>query len=151
MWRFWYIRGYHSEGRAQLVAALAGGPGREDLRAIRAKVLNGAGNMAWQQGDYAAARTLHEESLAIRRELGDQRSIAASLGNLGNVAHVLGDYAAARTLHEESLAIRRELGRSYDGLSVEHSTDPNGVSMFRLAERRLGWVLSVLRGPGVPA
>jgi predicted ATPase/transcriptional regulator with XRE-family HTH domain/Tfp pilus assembly protein PilF len=110
LWRFWYIRGYHSEGRTQLAAALAGGPGRAEMRTIRAKVLNGAGNMAWQQGDYAAARTLHEESLAIRREVGDPRSIAASLANLGNVAHVLGDYAAARTLHEESLAIRRKWG-----------------------------------------
>jgi hypothetical protein len=43
---------------------------------------------------------LHEESLEIRRELGDRPGIAASLGNLGNVAHNQGDRPAARALFE---------------------------------------------------
>ncbi len=66
--------------------------------------------MANYQGDHATARSRYEESLAIFRELGDQRSIAVGLNNLGLVLHDQGDYAAACALHEESLAIRRELG-----------------------------------------
>lgn len=61
-------------------------------------------------GEYEAARSLQEESLAIRRELADRSGIAASLSSLGLVAYAQGQYGAARSLHQESLAIRRELG-----------------------------------------
>ncbi len=119
--RFWYVRGYFSEGREQFERALSsrGTSGAEGAisqvdvgvgGAARAKALNGAGVLACAQGDYAAARSLYEESLAIRRELEDKRGIAYSLNNLGIVALEQGDYAAARSLQEESLAIRRELG-----------------------------------------
>jgi hypothetical protein len=42
--------------------------------------------LAYQQGDYAAARALDEESLAIQRQSGDRKGIAASLNNPGLVA-----------------------------------------------------------------
>src|SRR5438105_4121141 len=58
----------------------------------------------------AYGRAVYQDSLAIRRELGDRPGIAASLNNLGLVAFEQGDYPAARALYEESLAIRRELG-----------------------------------------
>ena len=117
--RFWYVRGYQSEGREQLAAALsgvhdrgqAGEPGRDKAaRAARALALNGAGMLAWAQGDYTGAQSSYEESLAIRRELGDRLAVSGSLNNLGILAEDQGDYARARTLYEESLAIRRELG-----------------------------------------
>ncbi len=57
----------------------------------------------------AAVWGLREESLAIRRELGDKKGIAKSLNNLGNVAKNQGDYATVRALLAESLAICREL------------------------------------------
>jgi len=62
------------------------------------------------QGDFAASKALYEESLAIKRELGDRRGIANALNNLGMVAVEQGNYAAGRSLYEESLAIKRELG-----------------------------------------
>jgi tetratricopeptide (TPR) repeat protein len=62
------------------------------------------------QGDYAQAHSLIEESLAIMRELGEKMGIAVSLGNLGHVAGNQGDYAQARSLIEESLGIFRDLG-----------------------------------------
>ena len=66
--------------------------------------------MACNQGDYTAARVMHEESLAIKRELGNKFGIATSLSNLGSVAADQGDYGGARVLYEESLTIVRELG-----------------------------------------
>jgi tetratricopeptide (TPR) repeat protein len=66
--------------------------------------------VALNQGDYPAARALYEESLAIRRELGDRFGIAGSLNDLGDVVCKQGDYPAAGALYEESLAINRELG-----------------------------------------
>jgi tetratricopeptide (TPR) repeat protein len=111
LYRFWYIRGHISEGREHLGRALKQ-TAAEARTLERAKALNGAGALAYNQADYAAARALNEESLGIRRELGDRGGIASVLNSLGNVAYDQGDYAAACALHEESLAIRRELGDS---------------------------------------
>ena len=107
--RFWMVRGHLSEGRERLRAALEHSGGQEPTKS-RAAALNGAGTLAWMQGDYASARVLYEESLTIARELEDKKGIALSLGNLGIVAKEQGDYALARSLYEESLALRRELG-----------------------------------------
>jgi predicted ATPase/DNA-binding XRE family transcriptional regulator len=113
LWRFWHIRGHLTEGREHLAAVLAlarpGMPAGSRTAAL-AGALNGAGVLALRQGDYAAARSLLEESLAIRRGLGDRREIANSLGNLGLVAKAQGDHVLSRSLHEESLAMRRALG-----------------------------------------
>src|SRR5262249_7586492 len=79
-------------------------------RWVIAASLNDLGSVANLQEDYTTARSLYEESLAIRRALGDRLGVADSLRNLGSVASDQGDYAAARSLYEESLAIRRELG-----------------------------------------
>ena len=68
------------------------------------------GEVACAQGDYPCAQALHEESLAIERELGDRLGIAYSLNDLGVVATEQGHYAAAWALNDESLAISRELG-----------------------------------------
>ena len=117
--RFWNVHDHFTEGRRWLGRALArttpevvgldGATGREPS-AARAEALNGAGVLAQMQGDYAEARALYEESLTIRRQLGNQRGIAATLNNLGNVARDQGDYAGARALYEESLTIYQQLG-----------------------------------------
>jgi predicted ATPase/class 3 adenylate cyclase/tetratricopeptide (TPR) repeat protein len=106
---FWRTRGHVSEGRERLRAVLSHAGGQEPARA-RAEALSGAGGLAEMQGDYASARSLHQESLGIARELEDKSGIANSLSNLGNAAFYQGDYASARSLYEESLGIRRELG-----------------------------------------
>jgi predicted ATPase/DNA-binding winged helix-turn-helix (wHTH) protein len=108
LWRFWLVRGYLFEGRRSLVEQLAL-PADPSAWQARARALHGAGVLARNQGDYAAAGMLHEESLAIRRQHGDRPGIAASLNSLGNVASERGDHAAARSLHEESLATYRAL------------------------------------------
>jgi predicted ATPase/DNA-binding SARP family transcriptional activator len=109
LWQFWMVHGHLSEGRAYLMDAL-GHVGTAKQTQVRATALNGAGVLAYHQGDYDTARSFHEQSLAIWRELGDKQGIAASLRNLGNISTFQRDYEAARALYEESLAIRRELG-----------------------------------------
>jgi predicted ATPase/DNA-binding winged helix-turn-helix (wHTH) protein len=115
--RFWWTHGHLTEGRRWCTRVL-GKPGAEKRTRERAYVLNGAGILSFRQGDYPAARALHEESLAIRRELGDRPGIAAALGNLGNVALIQADYPPAKALHEESLAIRRELGDRFGSAAL---------------------------------
>ena len=107
--RFWSTRGHLTEGREWCARILA--KERAADRTLEcAKALHAAGNLAWNQTDYRAARALLEQSLAISRELGAHGDIARALNSLGNVAIEQGDYPAARALYEESLAIRRELG-----------------------------------------
>lgn len=109
LYQYWYVRGYWSEGRERLSLAL-GREAAQTRTAERAKSLDGAGVLAYSQGDYASARSLHEESLSIRRELGNREGIASSLNSLGKVSYDQGDFASARALHEESLSLWRELG-----------------------------------------
>jgi tetratricopeptide (TPR) repeat protein len=86
--------------------------------------LNNLGNVAHDQGDLACARALHEESLAIGRELGDRDAIATNLHSLGAVAYLQGNFASARALYQESLENRSELGdrlgmaRALEGLAA---------------------------------
>jgi predicted ATPase/DNA-binding SARP family transcriptional activator len=128
LWRFWEVRSHFAEGRTWLAQTLKKGSGfrvqgsgdqipepqtqnlKPSLLAARAKALNGAGILAWNQSDYAAARALLEESLAIHRALGNQQGVTVALNGLGDVALDQGDYAAARSLYEESLSISRALG-----------------------------------------
>jgi predicted ATPase/transcriptional regulator with XRE-family HTH domain/Tfp pilus assembly protein PilF len=111
LWRFWDMRGYFSEGRGRLEEFLAKSAAPKALpTALRARALDGAGVLAWSQGDYGAARTHHAAALAVEQALGNKQGIARSLNNLGRVAWNQGDYTAARALYEESLALRREVG-----------------------------------------
>lgn len=111
--RFWGTRGHLAEG-GEWCAQFLRKPGGEERRRERAKVINAAGIFAILQADYSTARSLLEESVAIARELGDQRHIARSLINLGTLAREQADYLAARSLFEESLMIARDLRDTRD-------------------------------------
>ena len=75
-----------------------------------AVALNNLGLVAQYQGDYTRAVALHQDCLALRREMQDTVGIALALGNLGLLARDEGDAERAAALHHESLAFRRELG-----------------------------------------
>ncbi len=112
LWRFWFIRGHLSEGRKWLEQVLALGEESMEpaaIRAARANVLVGTAILIGYQGEYRRARRSGEESLALFRDLGDQRGMAAALGSLGLLARFSNDYAEARALYEQSLALLREL------------------------------------------
>ncbi len=108
LWQFWSTRGHPREGRTWL-SELRILVGSQSRTAAQAKLLAGSGRLAYEQGDYAAARAMHAESLDIGRELNDLPAVARSLGQLGDVAHQLGDYVTAQQLFEESLSILRQL------------------------------------------
>ncbi len=105
--RFWYLHAHISEGREWFQHALS--EGRDLPIHLRARVLHGAGTLAWAQGDNASAGQFFAVSLAIWRELGDKHGIANMLNNLGIVALPQGDYSSAHAMHTESLALYREL------------------------------------------
>jgi predicted ATPase/class 3 adenylate cyclase/Tfp pilus assembly protein PilF len=109
---FWGMRGYLTEGREWLSETLAGAErGVPRASAAWAKALATAGWLAIAQGDYEAARSHYEQSMARAQDLGDRHRIASALNGLGNIALRQGNHASARSLYEQSLAIRRELGQ----------------------------------------
>lgn len=110
LWRFWYSRGYLSEGYDWLDQFLALTTGDSGSRPARAKALHGAGTLAYVQGQHERGMALYEQALALRRELGDAEGIARSLSNLGMVAQYLGDYERAAASFEEALDWSRGLG-----------------------------------------
>jgi predicted ATPase/class 3 adenylate cyclase/Flp pilus assembly protein TadD len=108
LWRFWMMHGHLNEGRSLLSEALEQ-PGGKPKSTHRASALNGAGVLAWSQADYVEAHHFLEQSLTMRRDVGDREGVAQSLNNLGLVYMEQGEYATARTLYEEALEIRRDI------------------------------------------
>jgi tetratricopeptide (TPR) repeat protein len=80
-----------------------------DQKAV-ARALSNLANVVTLQGDYARARSLYTECLALFRQLGDRTGIAWSLNHQGDAAREQSDSPAARELYEQGLAIFRELG-----------------------------------------
>jgi non-specific serine/threonine protein kinase len=111
---FRYPRGYLTEGRRQLEAALAGSKGPP---VARAKALTEAGWFALEQSDHDQAQSLLEESLLVYRELDDKYGVAHALECLSVAKTRLGDYERAVQLQEESLVLYRELGHEW-GIAV---------------------------------
>jgi predicted ATPase/transcriptional regulator with XRE-family HTH domain len=113
---FWYVRGYMSEGRRWLDAALE----RSSVMAatVRAKALYAAGYLAAQQQDFGHATALSEASLVIFQELGDRHGIANAFRSLGIIATFQHDLARADELHQESLRLYQALGDE-EGIATE--------------------------------
>jgi predicted ATPase/DNA-binding XRE family transcriptional regulator len=107
LWRFWWLRGYLSEGRVFAEAAVARGGGGA---AERAQALYAAGSLAQDQGDYEPAVPLLEAGLAAAREAGERQVAALCLNELGFIARDQGDYQRAIAFHEQALALQRAAG-----------------------------------------
>jgi non-specific serine/threonine protein kinase len=107
LWWFWYLRGNYAEGRRWLDAVLKV-PGGEAVP-TRAKVLTGAGAMAFLQCDYDRATELLDQSIALSRDHGDPMSLAQSLQFRGSIARERGEYEHAIDLHLLSRTLWAEL------------------------------------------
>ncbi len=75
-----------------------------------ARVLQPLGMAALGQGDVTAANGYLEEALALAREQGDKRELAAALNALAQLHRALGRLQTAEPLYEDGLALARELG-----------------------------------------
>ncbi len=107
LWRFWFERGYLSEGRLWLDESLAASP---EPSPVRARALSGNGVLAHYQGDYARAEQLCQEALDLSRSLDDSRGVAEAYTGLALVRRTRGDYPEAEALFEEALAVYEGLG-----------------------------------------
>ena len=107
IWRYWLMRGNLTDGRALVTTALASGEGPSE---VRLRALNTAGVLASEQGDFAAARELFEESLELARRVESSKWIARAFCNLGNLAMYDDDLDEALRLYEQPTAYYREVG-----------------------------------------
>ena len=154
LWRFWWTRGYDSEGRRWLEGALAmDGRGSVESRAM---ALAGVGALASHQGDFDRAEEALVEGLELLVGEQTERSEVKLhlLLTLGHVELETEDYDKATRLFEESLSLSREegngwgLARSVMSLAtVVHEQDEleratelyeEGMDLFRKQGDKLG-------------
>jgi tetratricopeptide (TPR) repeat protein len=84
---------------------------RCEARAELADTLFNLGGVTWLMGEYAAARSLLQESLVIYREGGTvSQGLALCLGTLGLVAQTQGDYGEAKRRMQQAGVVEREMG-----------------------------------------
>ncbi len=104
----WFVRSYLTEGRRWLDRALT--PSPTVAPTLRAQALMWASDIALRQNDFAAARMLGGESIALLREAGEQsRWLVGALINHASALHAVGDDATVRAELEEALAVARGL------------------------------------------
>jgi predicted ATPase/DNA-binding XRE family transcriptional regulator len=111
LWWFWQVHGHAREGRAWLedFLSLQHNVVSVSDKTLRANALKGAGNLAWNQGDYEPSSAWLDESLDLYRALSDTAGEADVLNTLGLIADDRGDYTQAVSLFEASLALWRKL------------------------------------------
>ena len=109
---FWEARGYLSEGREALGAALRRSASAAALL-VRARAQAAAGRLALLGQDLATAGDLLEASLAVLRQHQDHAHSALALATLARVRHRQGSHVSARSLAQESLVQARKAGDAW--------------------------------------
>jgi predicted ATPase len=113
LFRFWETREHLTEGRDSIARLLAL-EGTATRPKLRARLSFAAAVLAGEQGDYASARQLFEESLETCLELNDTRGVAVALNALAVNARDRGELPFASLLFERCVAIWKDLGDSAD-------------------------------------
>ena len=106
---FRILRGYATEGRSNVHAALAL-PAIQDMDMAHAHALYVGAALASSQSDDREAARMLESCLELRRGINNPIDIAATLSTLAVVRLHVGDAVRAREGEEEALAIFRQQG-----------------------------------------
>lgn len=117
---FRILRGYATEGRKYVQSALAL-PAVQASNVAHAHALYVGAALADSQGDQVTALRMLEPCLALRRELGEEFDIAATLSTRSIVYLHAGDTAKAKEEEGEAVEIFRRLGdRISEAISLLH-------------------------------
>jgi len=111
LWRFWYMRSRLTEGSQWLEKALQIA-GTTAPAVLLGKVLNGAGLLAYYQGNYDHAKRLLEDCLALQTSLSEHEVAHAQL-TLALVFHDQLDYTRASSLYNDTLQRFHQLNDDY--------------------------------------
>ncbi|MCA9862693.1 MAG: tetratricopeptide repeat protein, partial [Thermomicrobiales bacterium] len=96
---YWWYRGLYAEGRARL-DALVTRPSARTAPCAWAAAMDGLGLLVRARGDIAQAVTVHEQALAVWRELGSRDQLADGLFLYGLALMYAGDQLARQVLVE---------------------------------------------------
>lgn len=112
LWRFWSERGYLSEGRQWLRAALdlPALPDDDQDAELRLRALVGATHLAIDQGVFDEADRWCGEAIALARALGAPEHLIESLNARGLIERERARYPEAACAHDEALTLARRLG-----------------------------------------
>ena len=117
---FWILRGYITEGRRLVKAALEM-PAVQEFALAKAHALYVGAALAGCQSDQAEALHMLEDSLLIHRELGEPENIAATLSTLSSTRLETGDTERAKAEETEALALFRQEGQKLnEGIALRN-------------------------------
>jgi predicted ATPase/class 3 adenylate cyclase len=117
---FWILRGYITEGRRLVKAALKM-PAVQEFALAKAHALYVGAALAGCQSDHAEALQMLEDSLVIHRELGDPENIAGTLSTMSLMRLETGDAARARADETEALGLFRQEGQKLnEGIALRN-------------------------------
>lgn len=139
-----YREGDFGDARRAYELVLEGGLGSGQRDSVaRARVLTSLGLTAWRLGDYASARRLGEEALALKLELGLDGLLFRSYNALGLLAWSDGRFFDAADRYEAAFAAAQARGDSADLAKASNNlglvlTD---IGEFEQAERRFSEAL----------
>jgi predicted ATPase/DNA-binding CsgD family transcriptional regulator len=123
---FWYVRGYHTEGRRWLEKGLALAPHGESGTGVdsaaRTRALIASGPLLMVQAEYTQAQEVLREALALARQRQDPTAIAEASTYLGHATVVAGDV-------EEGMQWLQEAVRRSEALDDPHGL---GEALFYL-------------------
>jgi predicted ATPase/DNA-binding XRE family transcriptional regulator len=103
---FWWLRGFHDEGRRWMEEALT----HELPPSLRGRSANVVGAMTYMQGDFEACERYCKESLEMSLRAGDALLEGYSWMGLGLVALSRGDFERATSCMEEALPLFERFG-----------------------------------------
>lgn len=108
LWWYWWARGLMIEGRGWLRRGLkAADPAPSPWRGL---ALRAAAALTRNTGDFAEARELGEECLAVYQELSDREGLSIAYGSLCVTAMAQRDYEASLRYARESGALAEAAG-----------------------------------------
>jgi predicted ATPase/serine/threonine protein kinase/DNA-binding CsgD family transcriptional regulator/Tfp pilus assembly protein PilF len=93
--------------------------------------LNALGNIAMLHGNYAEARRVYEEGLALVKELGDNWAAANVARNIGNITLHEGDYPTTISYYRQAINLQRAIN---DVRGLGHSYNNLGALQLRLKD-----------------
>jgi predicted ATPase/DNA-binding SARP family transcriptional activator len=102
--------GQHERADARFDESIELGRRHGDAWALSLALNNYGDDLLEQRADTTRARPLLEESLALRRSLGEPRGLVTTLGNLGVIALLDGDLDRAAGVFAEHLALAQQAG-----------------------------------------
>ncbi|MDQ6692873.1 MAG: tetratricopeptide repeat protein [Chloroflexota bacterium] len=133
LWQFWVMHAHYATGRTLLSTFDLQHP---QPTPVWAKVLFGAGRVAVQQGDQAAAHSLMEQSMDIYKDLGDDASYLQVMIERARAYSRQGNYTRCEELATPALEMARAAGNLPVMASALTHLGAAAVNQGRYAEAR---------------